>query len=305
MKSYFQLQFKILNRKIIDFGSPLFIAYTILPILFIIASNYVFEKTEFGSYVLVLIALSTTAKLSELKRNEFLKSVFSNKDYRILRVIENNILCVPFTLFLLYKEEFLFSILLIFITSSLTLFNFNLKANFTIPTPFNKKPFEFTVGFRKTFLIYPLSYFLTYISVSVGNFNLGIGAILLIGITCISYHTKLENEYFIWNYNLTSKQFLKEKLTRCIINFSILSVPIIITLSIYFYNKIDILFLFFLICIPYQSAIILCKYAAFPNEITLSESIFTAISFMFPPMLIIVIPFFYLKAIKKLNTVLI
>ncbi len=304
MKSYFQLQFKLLNRKIIDFGSPLLIAYTLLPIIFIIAANYIFNKTEFGSYVLVLIALSTTAKLSELKRNEFLKSVFSNKDYRILRVIENNILCVPFTLFLLYKEEFLFSILLIFITSGITLFNFSSKTNFTIPTPFYKKPFEFTVGFRKTFLIYPLSYFLTYISVSVENFNLGIGAILLIGITCISYHTKLENEYFIWNYNLTSKQFLIEKLKTCIFNFSILSMPIIITICIYFHIKIDILFLFFFICIAYQSTMILGKYAAFPNEITISESIFIAISFMFPPMQIIVIPFFYLRAIKKLNKVL-
>ncbi|MBK7030860.1 MAG: hypothetical protein IPH45_17355 [Bacteroidales bacterium] len=50
----------------------------------------------------------------------------------------------------------------------------NSRWNFTIPTPFSKHPFEFAVGFRKTFLAWLFAYFLTIMAISVGNFNLGV-----------------------------------------------------------------------------------------------------------------------------------
>jgi len=77
MKEYFQLQFKMLNRKMIDFGIPLLIGYTLLPLTFILLSNYLFEKTEYANYLYALIALSFVSKLSEPKRNDFLKSIFN------------------------------------------------------------------------------------------------------------------------------------------------------------------------------------------------------------------------------------
>jgi len=45
MKKYFQLQVKILNRRMIDFGLPVLIGYAILPVVFVLLSNYLFEKT--------------------------------------------------------------------------------------------------------------------------------------------------------------------------------------------------------------------------------------------------------------------
>nr|WP_321227887.1 ABC transporter permease [uncultured Psychroserpens sp.] len=304
MKAYFQLQFKMLNRRIIDFGLPLLIGYTLLPFVFISLSNYLFRNTEFANYVYALIAISLVSKLSEPKRNDFLKSIFSKNNYKKLRVVENVIYCLPFTLFLAYKKQFVFSLILNFLVIIITLLNFSIDINVTIPTPFNKKPFEFTVGFRKTFYIFPIAYFLTYISVSFGNFNLGIFSILLIGITCFSYYSKIENEYFVWNYNVSSKEFLLEKTKTCLIYFSLLTLPIIITLGISFFNEIDILIIFILLCYAYLTAIIFAKYSSFPNEIKMSQGILIAISFMFPPILLIFIPLFYSQSIKKLNTVL-
>ncbi len=248
MKEYFQLQFKMLNRKMIDFGLPLLIGYTLLPFVFILLSNYLFGNTEFANYVYGLIALSFVSKLSEPKRNNFLKSIFNKDKYNKLRIIENVIYCLPFTLFLIYKKQFILSIILNLSVVIITLFNFSTNINVTIPTPFSKKPFEFTVGFRKTFYIFPIAYFLTYISVSVGNFNLGVFSMLLIGITCFSYYSKIENEYFVWNYNLSSKEFLLEKMKTCLVYFSLLILPIIITLAIYFFNEINILIVF-LFCV--------------------------------------------------------
>jgi hypothetical protein len=304
MKEYFLLQFKMLNRKMIDFGLPLLIGYTLLPFVFVLLSNYLFEKTEFANYAYVLFAISFISKLSEPKRNDFLKSIFNKYKYKKLRILENIIYCLPFTLFLVYKKQFVFSIILNLFVIITTLFNFSTNLNVTIPTPFSKKPFEFTVGFRKTFYVFPITYFLTYISVSVGNFNLGIFSMLLIGITCFSYYSKTENEYFVWNYNLSSKEFLLEKMKTCLTYFSILSLPIIITLGISFFNQIDILIVFVFLCYAYLTTIIFAKYSSFPNEMNMSKVILIGLSFMFPPILLIFIPLFYSQSIKKLNTIL-
>ena len=288
----------------IDFGLPLLIGYTLLPFLFILLSNYLFGKTEFANYIFGLLALSFVSKLSEPKRNDFLKSIFNKKNYRNLRLVENLIYCMPFTLFLVYKKQFVFSIILNLLVVIITLFNFNTNVNVTIPTPFSKKPFEFTVGFRKTFYVFPIAYFLTYVSISVGSFNIGVFSMLLIGIICFSYYSKIENEYFIWNFNLSPKEFLLEKTKTCLLFFTLLTLPIIIALSISFFNQIDILIVFLLLSYVYLTTIIFAKYSTFPNEMNMSQGILIAISFMFPPMLFIFIPLFYLQSIKKLNTIL-
>lgn len=304
MKEYFHLQFKILNRRLIDFGIPLLLAYTLVPITFFLCSQYLFEKTDFANFIYGFLALHFVLKLSNPKRNDFLKSILNNKKFRALRILENIIYCLPFSLFLAYKSQFLFAFALNLLVILLSLINLTLHFNITIPTPFGKKPFEYTVGFRNTFFVFPIAYFLTYMSIAVGNFNLGIFSILLIGITCFSYYSKMENDYFVWNFNLTSKDFLIEKTKTSLTYFTLLSLPISIALGISFINEIAILIIFLLLCYTYLTAIVFAKYSAFPNEISMSQGILLALSLLFPPMLLIVLPHFYSQSIKTLNTVL-
>ena len=304
MKDYFQLQFKMLNRRMIDFGFPLLIGYTLIPVVFVLLSNYLFENTEFANYIFGILALSFVSKLSESKRNDFLKSIFSDTKFKSLRLLENIIYCIPFTIFLVYKHELIFALILNVLVVCVALLHFSTNINVTLPTPFSKKPFEFTVGFRTTFFVFPAAYFLTYISITVGNFNLGIFAIFLIAITCFSYYSKIENEYFVWNFKLTSKEFLFEKIKTCVINFSGLSVPIVIALGISFFDQLDVLIIFILLCYAYLATMIFAKYSAFPNTMNMSQGILIAISFMFPPVLVVIAPLFYSQSIKKLNTVL-
>lgn len=294
----------MLNRKMIDFGLPILIGYTFLPLIFILGSNYLFTKTAFANYLFGLLALTVVSKLSEPNRNNFLKSIFSKKKYRNLRVLENIIYCAPFTLFLIYKKQFIFSLLLNLAVIITALFNFGTTLNITIPTPFSKKPFEFTVGFRKTFYMFPIAYFLTYISISVGNFNLGVFSILFMALICFSYYSEIENEYFIWNFKQSSKEFLLDKTKTCLTYFTLLTVPSIISLSISFYNEIAILMILFILCYAYLLTIILGKYSAFPNNMRLPQGILILMSFAFPPILFVVIPLFYSQSIKKLNTIL-
>lgn len=294
----------MLNRKMIDFGLPILIGYTFLPLIFILGSNYLFRKTAFANYLFGLLAVLVVSKLSEPNRNNFLKSIFSKKKYRNLRVLENIIYCAPFTLFLIYKKQFIFSLLLNLAVIITALFNFGTTLNITIPTPFSKKPFEFTVGFRKTFYMFPIAYFLTYISISVGNFNLGVFSILFMALICFSYYSEIENEYFIWNFKQSSKEFLLDKTKTCLTYFTLLTVPSIVSLSISFYNEIAILMILFILCYAYLLTIILAKYSAFPNNMHLPQGILILMSFAFPPILFVVIPLFYSQSIKKLNTIL-
>jgi hypothetical protein len=90
----------------------------------------------------------------------------------------------------------------------------------------------------------------------------------------------------------------------CLTYFSILSLPIIITLGISFFNQIDILIVFIFLCYAYLTTIIFAKYSSFPNEMNMSKVILIGLSFMFPPILLIFIPLFYSQSIKKLNTIL-
>ena len=219
-------------------------------------------------------------------------------------MLENLIYAFPFALFLIYKEEFVMSFLLMVSSLLLVIFNFNVNLNFTIPTPFGKKPFEFVTGFRKTFFIFPFAYLLTYAAIAVNNFNLGIFSLLLVGLVCLSYYLKPENEYYVWSYCLTPKDFLIEKLKIGLLYFTVLSLPIVISLGVFFYNEIGILLVFFIISYAYIIAIILAKYSAFPDEMSLPQGILIALSFMFPPILIGLIPYFYSLSVKRLTTLL-
>lgn len=291
----------MLNRKIIDFGIPLLIAYSLIPVVFILLSKYLFSKLEFASYVYTLLAVGFISKTNEPKRNDFLKSVFSTKNYLLLRVLENFIWNIPFLAFLLYKGQFLFVLALVSLSISMALVNVTINTNFTLPTPFGKKPFEFIVGFRKTFFLFPVAYLLTGISISVNNFNLGVFSMILICLVCISYYSKPENEYFVWNFNTSPKVFLQKKIKTSLTNFTLLSIPTVIGLAVFFTEDIVVLIGLFVLCNIYLLTIVFAKYAAYPNEMNLPQGILIALSLMFPPLLVGVIPYLYAQSIKNLN----
>ncbi len=304
MKPYFQLQFRMLSRKITAFGIPPVLGFGIIPVLFFAMSELLFRKTEYAPYLYVFLAISFVTQLSEAKRNAFLKSIFNQPNYLKLRAMENGILATPFLLFLAYKGQFLLMLIASLGAMAMALLHFNASINTTLPTPFGKKPFEFTVGFRRTFSLFPAAYFLTFMAILADNFNLGIFSLLTIGITCLSYYAKPENEYFVWNYNLTPQQFLVEKVKTGFLQFTLLSLPVLVALSIFFPGDALVLMAFFALCLVYLATLIFVKYAAFPHEINVFQAIAVGISFIVPPILLVITPLFYIQAVKALNTIL-
>ncbi|MEZ4799744.1 MAG: ABC transporter permease [Flavobacteriales bacterium] len=267
-------------------------------------SIYLFYKTEFAVYVYLLFALTLIGKLSENRRTEFLKICFGDAQVKGIRITENLICSTPFFAFLLYKQFFLFAGLLLVLTTILALVNFRASLNLTIWTPFSKRPFEFTIGFRNTFYLFFVAYVLTFFSVSVNNFNLGIFAMLLVFATTLSFYSKPENEYYVWIYHLNPKQFLLSKIKTAVLFSSSLALPIALVLSFYFYQNIGFVWLFFIVGWAFLIAIIVSKYSAYPHEMNIPQGILLAVSLWFPPILIILIPHLFRKAENKLSSLL-
>ncbi len=301
MIAYFKLQYRILNRKLDEIGFSPILGYVLAIIGFYGISVYLFSKTEFAEYFYGLVSISFISKLSEKRRNDFLKTIFSINDYRKLRILENLILAFPFLVFLLYKQSFLITLLLFSVSVLFSLLHVNTSLSFTIPTPFSKKPFEFPVGFRKTFYFFPIAYFLTYQSILVENFNLGVASMLLIVVVILSYYSKPENEFYVWSFKLSARGFLLSKIMTGLIYFTFLSLPILISLIGFFPNKASTLIVFLVLGYVYITTIILAKYSAYPNEMNLPEAVLIGISLMFPPILLGITPLFYTKSIKRLK----
>ena len=304
MKYYFSLQYKMLNRQLTEFGINPILGFALSAILFVGLSFFLFLKTAYAPYIYVFFGISSVIKLGEINRNDFLKSCFPKKEYIQLRAIENILIASPFIVFLLFQLNWIFAIALFLIATFLSVFNFNQQLNHTIPTPFYRYPFEFIVGFRKTIFMFFLAAFLTYMSIHVGNFNLGLFALGLILLTSMSYYLEPEDRYFVWIYNITPKAFLFKKMQIAVIHATLLCLPFSVLLAIFFPH--DIAMILALQCLGYLCLItvLLAKYSAYPSKIGLPQGIMLFVSVWFPPALLGVIPYLYKKSIERLSNTL-
>lgn len=304
MKDYFNLQFVMTNRKIKEAGFHPLLAYLLGLASFVLLSQFFFYKTEFAKYLMMLVCIGLQFKLSKLDRTDFLLSTFGNSIKKKIRISENLLVCIPFLSMLVYKNNFIEASILFVMSIILATFSFQQTNNFTIPTPFSKRLFEFSVGFRKSFFIFPIAYALIVIAIYVDNLNLGIFSILLIFLTSLSYYTKPEPEYYVWIHSESPRAFLKNKVLSATKNTTLILIPILMSLLICFPIRFEILLLTFLMGMLFLWTIILAKYAAYPRSINLPEGILIAFCLYFPILLLAIIPFFYYKSINKLKLIL-
>lgn len=294
----------MLNRQIADLGLNPFLGYVLSVAAFTGLSILLFSKTEFAVYIFLALALSLVMIFGESKRNDFLKSCFPENQYPFVRIVENILAILPFAVFLAIKLMILHAFLLIALTAFLALTNFKRKTNFTLPTPFGKKPFEFAAGFRRAYMVIILAYFLTVMSVSADNFNLGIFALLLIFLVCITFYLNPENEFYVWIFNVSPGKFLVNKLITAFLYSTLLSLPVALAICIFFPGEIPVIAAFQGLGYIYLATIIVLKYSAYPSQVNLPQMIILALTIWFPPALIVVAPYFYLKSVKRLKVYL-
>lgn len=304
LQHYLGLQLTMFKRQLIEFGLNPIVGIIFILIGFYGFSVYLFTKTEYANYLYILMALGIVLQYSEINRNDFLKLIYPKQHYLTIRVLENLIIVVPFILFLCYKVE-LYSVMLLIVGSIIFSFlNMSKKVMATIPTPFYRKPFEFIVGFRKSLLGFLFAYFLTAMSLAFHNFNLGIFSLVLIFLLCLSFYSEPENEFYVWIHKLKVNEFLFDKIITAILFSTIISLPITIALLICYQTNIKAVFGFQALGYCYLVSVILAKYAAYPKKMNLPQGILLALSITMPPLLLAIVPLFYIQSKKRLKEIL-
>ena len=301
MKEYFHLQYKMFNRQMKELGIHPFLGYLLGVVLFFLASSFLFVKIEFAAFLYPFFAISFVMQLSESNRNDFLKTCFSKNKYLEIRLLENGLVVLPFVLFLFYKGSYWVGIVLLLVGGVLAVLHFSRWSASVIPTPFGKQPFEFLVGFRKSFLVIGFAYFLAFMSVYIGNFNLGIFAQFIVVMTSAAFYAKPEIPYFVWIFSETPEQFLFQKIKTALWYSTILTLPILVALGIVFPKYIYLLAIFQVFGYLFLVTILLGKYSAFPKEMNLPDAIGIGMCSVFPPVLIFPIIYFYNKAKSRLR----
>ena len=97
---------------------------------------------------------------------------------------------------------------------------------------------------------------------------------------------------------------LFRKIKTAILYSGLLALPIALVLAIFYHQNIPILGILFLIGWAILLSMIVGKYAAYPAEINITQSIFLAMSIWFLPMLIVIIPYLFKESKDRLSSLL-
>lgn len=301
MKYYFTLQFNILCRHIKANGiHPLF-AFTLLLIAFIFLSLSLLKQSAYAVYLYTFIPFTFLPALGSQKRNEFLRITFSKKRLQQLRIAENLLIVFPFAMVLIIKQQLILGILLVTIACFFSLITFKTSKSTTIPTPFHRFPFEFPSGFRKTFIGIIISYILLIIGISFGNMNLAFVSTALLFLVQVSYYSLPENEFFVWIHSKSPKNFLLSKIKIAILYSLYLTIPAILLLFIIFPSHYLIISGILAAGLLVVITSLLGKYALYPSEVNLAQTLSVIFSVVFPPIMIILLPIFYTTSINRLK----
>ena len=303
-REYFNLQYRLVNRRLQDNGLNPGVGYLLLAAVFVCSSLLLFNRTTYAEYLYVFAVLFFMLNLSEQRRNDFLKICFTVKHYRIIRILENLTIALPFVIFLLYRQCFSTALIVIVLGILASVSGSKKSFAFVFPTPFFKHPFEAMVGFRNTFYLIFFAYVLSGIALSVDNFNLGVFSLILTLLITSSYFTKPESDFYVWQFNLSPARFLRYKIKLAIRNSIFLCLPIILALSIFYFDNILILLICLLAGSTFISAVILTKYSVYPSEPRIEEVILLLWCLYLPPIMIIAIPYLFRRSANKLNGIL-
>jgi hypothetical protein len=301
---YFQLQFKLLNRRFKDLGFEPWFAYVLLLATLATITHQSFERFSFAPFVLVGVCMLLQVNLGNQKRIDFLKTVFTVSKFRQIRLLENASLALPFMLELIIYQKWIALVLLIAGTFLLALVNVKFSHQKTLPTPFSNRPFEFTVGFRSALFLLIACYILMGIALYVDNFNLGMFSILALFVVCMGFYAQPEDEFYVWIHHHSPSTFLFSKVKIALMYVSLLSTPLVLILLGFYPMNGGYIALFVLITFVFMITVVLAKYAAYPNEIQLIQVFFLGISIPAPFLLLLFIPLFYNQATNRLKSYL-
>lgn len=287
-----------------DFGVNPIIASMGFLAGFVVFSLYIFAKAPFPSYMFAGIAIIVVSMLGTKDKNTFLNIIFKVQEFRLMRILENALLVLPFIIFLFFKSEFFLAALLLVVTSIMALLSFNSNVNFVIPTPFFKTPFEFLGGFRKSIIVIMAFYYLIFIAIHYDNFGLAVFSLIMLFFTFMGFYVNPEDVFYVWIFSSKPKQFIWGKIKIAVLHTLLLTLPIVLSLIFFFQGHKPIILLIELAGIILVITCLLSKYAQFPSSISPTKLMALVFSAWFPPLIIGFAIVFYIQSNKRLKTIL-
>ena len=304
MKFYFQLQYRRFKRWFQEIGIPPYLGMALILPLFVVGSKVLFLRSEFAVWIYTGLALWLCFDVMKTARTELLEQLFKKRDFYLIRILENGLLILPFMGYLLYEHQRIPALILLVAGVGFALLKLKRAFRFKLATPFKKFPFEWIVGFRKTYGLLLVLYFLTFKSIQIQNFNLGAFALGFISLLGMSYYYKPEPQIYVWVFAQKAATFLKQKILIGWLGSIILGLPILISMGIAYPDRLWILLIVHILGGILLSTFVLAKYSAYPQEINIPQFLLFMLSFWFPPMLVVTIPIFYRQAVRKLKPIL-
>jgi hypothetical protein len=304
MKDYLLLQGLRLHRMAAQAGLPLWAAYPLAALALLLLALWANTQPEVGPYAVLLLALGLLGRLSGRPRADFLRLAFGDRRAQRVRLAENLLACLPFLAVLLACGAYWPAAALALLAPALSLARLGAPAAFVVPTPFRRHPYEFIVGFRTTFYVFPVAYTLAGISWAVGHLNLGLFALAAVCLTALGYYGRPEPELDVWVHALGPRAFLLRKLRLAVRNLALLCLPVLLPLALGFPESLRLLLAVFGLGLGFLLLFVLAKYAAYPREMSLPEGLLLAGCFLLPPLLLGIGPLFYVKSIRNLQSIL-
>ncbi len=300
MLDYFQLQLKRSSRIVRDWGIHPIVLLTIITAL-LVELWQAMDSSVYIPYLLAYLSIYLGMMTRSHKRDTFIKTLYPKVRYRIISWIESLIIPIPVIAVIIFKGHFLLG-LSTFLFLSITSFTSSGKGiSKVIPTPFGKRPFEFTVGFRKMWWVWVFACFLFVMSIRVGNEHLGLFSIAVPFFAIISFYSMPEERFYIWVHRQTPSSFLKRKLSICISYATLITTPLSIVHMMVFphiwYLSLLLILAGILICIT----ALLSKYAAYPSTLNILQGITLVMVMFVPPLALVIIPFLYQRAKNSLT----
>ena len=294
----------MLNRHLKEMGIQPFLAILISLFGLCVGTYFLFSKMEYASWVIVSICILITSKTSESKRVSHLITIFNLKEFRKIRLLENLTIAFPFLIILIVYVEYTPIPLLLLASFLLSFYKAKKTTSFIIPTPFSKRPFEFTSGFRKQLITFIGIYALFGISIAVSNFNLGIFCLIAIYLTCFSFYSEPEDKLFVWIFNQSPKKFIFDKVKTSLRYSFLMTLPLIVSLLIICPHQYLVISTFSALGLLSIVTMVIAKYSSFPFKMNVPKGIIFSLGVCLPPLLLAIIPYFYSQARTNLKEIL-
>lgn len=304
MRYYFDLQYRILHRQLEEFGIKPLYGYILGAACFILLTLYLWSVTSYAPYLYALMGLSLTGLMADPARIAFLRQHFQRHMVVRIRITENLIVVAPFVMGLLCFKAWIPVMGILVVASMLAFPTAPPSVAFVIPTPFYRYPFEFVTGFRKNLLILMMVAGILVMAIRYDNLNLALFTCALVWLIALTFYTASEPAYLVWIHRLQPAKFLWYKIRVAIGYATCLMLPYVIATMLFFQNAIGPLLLIWILGWLYLIAVILGKYAFYPSSMNVPQGIVMMMSFGFPPLLIVLIPYFYRQSLRRLQPIL-